>query len=134
MKFPTYRRENPKRLVVGVLPTGVDITMLSRNVRYIGSVYHKDLPSFAGKQPRPRPDASICPPKMATQQGVLQRWLEESLQRGNFGGLWENGFPRYVWRQEAGILFEARLVNVVSGVAQYKGYPLDADQSVEGMK
>lgn len=134
MKFPSHRRENPKHLVVGAPPAGVDIALLSRNVLYVGSVYHKDLPSFAGKPPRPRPDASVCPKAMATKKAMLQGWLEDALAKGNFGGLWEKGFQRYLWRQEQATLFEARLIHVVNGVAHYKGYPLNPEQKVVGLK
>jgi len=50
---------------------------------------------------------------------------------GQCGQLWESDFPRYAWCQHGGVTYEARLSNPELG--QYKGYPLEADEHVEGL-
>jgi len=97
----------------------------------VGSVYHKDVPSFAGPVPRPRPHASICPRELAGQQRQIQVWLHGAIRQRQFGALWEGGFPRYVWHREGNLTYEARLVNHQAG--EYKGYPLEADEKVQGL-
>jgi hypothetical protein len=108
MKRPQYRRNNPKHRAVGAAPGGVGIAQVAEAAVYAGSVNHKDHPSFAGNPPRPRPDASICPRNLAGMQPQIQLWLSDAIRQGHFGGLWENGFPRYVWHREQGVIFEAR--------------------------
>lgn len=44
----------------------------------------------------------------------------------------EGEFPRYVWYQDAGIVYEARLTNKELG--EYKGYPLNADEWPHGIE
>jgi hypothetical protein len=51
---------------------------------------------------------------------------------GNTGDLWEGDFPRYVWCQHEDVIYEGRLSN--PGLGQYKGYPLEADEHVEGLR
>lgn len=51
---------------------------------------------------------------------------------GNTGDLWEGDFPRYVWYQREDVIYEGRLSN--PGLGQYKRYPLEADEHVEGLR
>lgn len=132
MRAPKHRRTNPKHLSVGKPPEGVSLEEVADKIRYVGSAYHKDIPSFAGPVPRARPDASICPRDLAVRQAELQEWLRAAVLRGDFSAFWENGFPRYVWRREGPITYEARLINARSG--EYKGYPLEADERVRGLE
>jgi hypothetical protein len=117
--------------VVGHPPVGVNLTDVALQVRYIGSVYHKDVPSFAGQVPRPRPDASICPRHLAWRQADILVWLQNAIRLGHCGTLWEGGFPRYVWHREGAVTYEARLINSRNG--EYKGFPLEADENVRGL-
>lgn len=131
MARPARRRNNPKHRVVAAPPEGTHLEALSQRVSYVGSVQHKDAPSFAGKSIRPRPDSSICPRELADQQSLIQEWLEESLEAGTIGATWDGDFPRYVWRRVGETVYEARLTNSASG--EYKGYPLEPDETVEGL-
>jgi hypothetical protein len=130
MKPPRFSRTNAKHREIGTLPDGIDIAEIAAQVRYVGSVNHKDLPSFAGIPPRPRPDASICPRYLARDQSRLQQWLVGAILSKNFGNLWDGTFPRYVWHRESTVVFEARHL----GQGQYKGYPLSENELVRGLQ
>ncbi|MBM4032907.1 MAG: hypothetical protein FJ291_14120 [Planctomycetes bacterium] len=104
---------------------------MAGRVRYVGSVYHKDMPSFAGTVPPRRPHASICPRELARQRDTIQEWLRRAIRQGHFSALWEGGFARYVWHREGNVTFEARLVNRQTG--EYKGFPLERDEEVHGL-
>jgi len=123
MKAP--RRRRPLVRAVAPPPPGTDLDKVARKVTYVGSPEHKDTPSFAG-HPRPRADAAICERALAREQVRVTRWLRKAIRSGSVSALWEGGFPRYVWHKEGAIVFEARLVNQVSG--QYKGYPLNPEE------
>ncbi len=110
-------------------PEGVDLTLLAQRVSYVGSSEHKTFPSFAGPF-NPRADASKCDPKLADRH-ELTRWLREAITAGDTGQLWEGDFPRYAWCKHDGVTYEARLSNPELG--EYKGYPLEPDENVEGL-
>ena len=131
MKVPHHRRSNPKNRMVGPAPAGTNLQDVAEQARYTGSPYHKDVPSFAGRVPRPRPDASICPRELAWRQAQVNDWLREAIRRGWFSGSWRNGFPDRVWIRVDGVVYEARRTN--AGTGEYKGYPLEADQPVKGL-
>jgi hypothetical protein len=131
MRAPKRKRTNPKHLAVGIPPEDADLAAVADSVRYVGSVYHKDVPSFAGQVPRPRPDASVCPRHLAWRQAEIQAWLSTAIRHGHCGQLWEGGFPRYVWHREGAVTYEARLINPHDG--EYKGYPLETDETVRGL-
>jgi hypothetical protein len=57
---------------------------------------------------------------------LVTRWLREAILLGSVSAYWEGEFPRYVWRREGEVVFEARLVNQING--QYKGYPLNPEE------
>lgn len=96
----------------------------------MGSAEHKTFPSFAGPF-NPRADASKCDPKLADREELTQ-WLRKAISTGNTGELWEGDFPRYVWCKRDEVIYEGRLSN--PGLGEYKGYPLEADEHVEGLK
>lgn len=102
------------------MPEGVDLDSVAARVNYVGSPEHKDMTTAAG-MPRPRADASICP-RPANDMARATRWLRSAIRSGSTGDRWEGGFPRYVWHEHGGTVFEARLIN--SGDGTYKGYPL----------
>jgi hypothetical protein len=110
-------------------PEGVDLVLLAERASYVGSSEHKTFPSFAGPF-NPRADASKCDPQL-TDQEELTRWLREAIVAGQAGQLWEGDFPRYVWCKQGDVTYEARLSNPELG--QYKGYPLEPDERVEGL-
>jgi hypothetical protein len=128
---PTRRRDNPRARRVCVPPPGVDLIHVAEQCRYIGSPYHKDIPSFAGVTRPPRADASICPRSLAHNQPVVEEWLRAAIRAGHCGG-WERGFPRYVWLRADGVLYEARQGSPGSG--HYHGYPLESWQEVQGLE
>ena len=103
---------------------------LEKRVSYVGSPEHKDMPSFAG-QPRPRADASLCPRELTRDRVKAESWLREAIRRGAVSELREGEFPRYVWFEQEGIVYEGRLVN--RGLGEYKGYPLEPGQSPRGL-
>jgi hypothetical protein len=109
---------------LGTPPPDVDLALVARNSRYLGSPEHKDAPSFAG-QPRPRADASICDQRLNDAEEIT-RWLRIAINKGAFGRLWEGDFPRYVWYKAGETVYEGRLINRELG--EYKGYPLERDE------
>lgn len=112
-------------------PPGVDLRVLASHVRYVGSVEHKNYPSFAGT-PRPRADATLCDPRFK-DDAPLTEILAEGIRNGMIGAPWEGDYPRYVWAEIDDEWYEARLVN--SGLGHYKGYRLGDDDSLpEGLR
>jgi len=105
---------------------------IAARISYVGSPEHKDVPSFAGNPPRPRPDASICEQSLANERDKITSWIREAVQRGAYGAMKENGFPRYLWYKDGDTVYEGRLVN--SGNGTYKGYPLMADEWPRGIE
>ena len=102
------------------------LVSLAASVSYVGSVEHKDTPSFAGHPPRPRPDATLCDRTFADRRDQLTKWLRTAIAKGVIGGPWEGEFPRYAWYMTADTVYEARLVNRTQG--SYKGYGLLRDE------
>ena len=131
MRQPKHRRVNPSQLCVGPPPEGTDLAGVAGRARYVGSEYHKDLPSFAGQAIRPLPDREVCPRDLAHRQADIQHWLEEAIQRRQFSPYWEGGFPRYVWHREGEVVYAARLIN--RGTGEYKGFPLLPNEKVKGL-
>ena len=126
MRKPRFRRDNPKARIVQPPPHGVDLAEIARKCRYESSPYHT-----AGRQRRPRPDASRCPPELSRQPVMTEGWLRESIEAGRTG-TWDGGFPRYVWCRINGTIFEARQGTTGSGL--YHGYPLQPEQRVRGLR
>lgn len=130
MRKPTRTRNNVKHRRIKLPPPGTDLATVAAASRYVGSVYHKDTPSFAG-MPRPRPDATICPRHLANCHTMVERWLRDAIKAGR-SGAWERGFPRYVWHRVDGVVFEARQGSPGSGT--YHGYPLKPEHRVTGLE
>ena len=112
-------------------PIGLARTQIAREVRYIGSPEHKDMPSFAGR-PKPRGDASICPRELTENPTKALRWLRAAIRKGAVSGLREGDYPRYVWYKDKETVYEARLVN--RGNGEYKGYPLLREEWPRGIE
>ncbi len=128
---PTKRHRSIVRRLTRCPGTEDARQALAAVVHYVGSPEHKDTVSFAGKPPRPRPDASICDRTFANQQERMNEWLKQAIQGGAFGEMMEGRFPRYVWYKDGDTLYEGRLVNREQG--SYKGYPLLADEWPDGI-
>jgi hypothetical protein len=96
-----------------------DLPGIAQRATYVGSAEHKTTKSFAGP-PSPRNDATKCDPSLASQQEEVTLWLRSAIQRGNVSEF-SGDFPKYVWIEVEGQLYEGRLVNHIQG--QYKGYP-----------
>lgn len=111
------------------LPPGSTWLWLPIASRMLAAAEHKTFPSFAGPF-NPRADASKCDPKLANPDELTQ-WLRDAIRAGHTGELWEGDFPRYTWCRRSGITYEGRLTNPELG--EYKGYPLEPDENVEGL-
>lgn len=113
------RRRPLRRLRSPSLPQSERLR-LAEQVSYLPSPEHKDHLTTAGVR-RLRSDATVCPRHPPLD--VVEQWLKQAVLVGDFSALAEGEFPRYVWAERDGHVFEARLTN--SGLGQYKGYPLD---------
>ena len=120
------RRPNRQRNVhpgkIESCPEEINLATVAKKASFIGSVEHKDTPSFAG-QAKPRSDCELCPAEFCDKQRELTRWLREAIRQGKIGGPWENGFPRYAWVKREGRVFAGRLTNQAQG--HYKGWPIE---------
>ena len=111
------------------VPAGCVPAHAANVAHYVGSPEHKDGPSFAG-QPRPRADATICDRSFADRLADINSWLRTAILAGHTGD-WTGAFPRYVWHRAGVSVFEARLVNEVSG--SYKAYEIEPDEIPAGL-
>lgn len=118
-----YRRVLPP-------PPDVDLAQVSDSCRFVGSAYHKDLPGFAGVPRSRAKDASKCPRTLSRCRELAERWLKEAVRAGQTG-VWERGYPRYVWYRRDETLYEARQGSPGSG--EYHGYPLLPSEEVRGL-
>lgn len=132
MNQPERRRGNDKQRAVRPGPPGVDLTQVAQRARYVGSVIHKDSPSFVGPVPRPQPSRSVCPRVLNQNQPLVQHWLQAAIAAGHFGRLWISGFPKYVWHRDGHTIYEGQLMSPY-GQGHYKGYPLEPDDVVRGL-
>lgn len=123
------RRKRPRRRSLVPAPTGCDVSAVAGRTLYVGSVEHKDTPSFAG-WPRPRADATICDRSFSQRQDEIAKWLRDAILHGHTGD-WQGGFPRYVWHRLGDKVYEARLVNPGNG--EYKAYELTRDEWPTGI-
>jgi hypothetical protein len=116
------RFTRPKRRKIGQWPEGVDTPKaVAAKVRYVGSPEHKDHPSQAGP-PALRSDATPCEPHLTKDLDGNTAALQEGILRECTSGVFEGGFPKYVWTWLGGDLYEARHINGPQG--NYKGYKL----------
>ena len=127
MRKPRHQRRGAKHRKVQSPPENVDLRVVAKSCQYVGSPYHKDGPSFAGQGVPPRPDASICPAALNNSKSQIETWLRTGIVNGHTG-VWEDGYPRYVWYRKNGIVYEARQGSPGSG--QYHGYPLAPQENV----
>lgn len=134
MKRPDRRRKRmkPGKRQIDPVPPTIDLAEVAKQVKFVGSVTHKGSPSFAGKAPSPRPDASLCPRDLANCQQLCQTWLEQAI-RDRHAGAWRGPFPRYVFfrDRDRDVVFVAQ--ELTQGSGRYKGYPLAKDEIVRGL-
>lgn len=108
-----------KRIAVGIPEE--QLIVAAEGAHYIGSPYHRMHGSPMGPAAsRSYPHASKCPITWTFE--TANRALKGAIRRGHVSQDWENGFPLWVWHQDAGILYEARLSNRDQGA--YHAYPL----------
>src|SRR3954463_2412129 len=121
MRAPRLRR--PRKRRIDTIPQLLDLRSLASEATYVGSPEHKDIPSYAGLPKLRKSDASCCPRELSKDRTIPEAWLRDAITRGAVGAPWEGKFPRYVWYQHEGVVYEGRLVNKDAG--WYKGYPLE---------
>jgi hypothetical protein len=118
-----HRRQIKPKRIVGWPPEAAPPAEVADAVSYVGSAEHKSHPSEAGAA-RLRSDASPCDPRYV-DFAAPTRALRDAVrarQTSEFNGR----FPRYVWGELDGRVYEARLVNHELG--QYKGYPIESEE------
>lgn len=122
MRCPNRRRDLPNKITK--TPDFQQLEELKGFVSYVGSIEHKDAPSelIAGKTPRPRPDASMCPRSISKLE-MVNKWLKVAFEKGAVCDYFEGKFPRYVWYKNEEMVFMGRLVNREKG--EYKGFPIN---------
>ena len=125
MRKPIHRRDNLKARRIRVPPDGVDVSAVAASCRYVGSPYHAHGPSR-----HRRPDASLCPADLSRDHCRVEGWLRAGVRAGRTG-VWEGGFPKYVWHRHEDAVFEAR--QGAPGSGEYHGYPLQPEQRVRGL-
>lgn len=67
----------------------------------------------------------------APDVAAAKQWLRTATSAGNVGGPWTAGFPRYVWHQADGSVYEYRLAGRQPG--QYTVYLLHPSEWPEGL-
>ncbi len=112
-----------KRRKIGAWPSDTDSPEeTAARVSYVGSPEHKDHPSPAGPG-RLRSDATPCEVRLTQDVDRCTQALREGIRRQCVSGVFEGGFPKYVWAWLDGELYEARHINGPQGT--YKGYRLE---------
>ena len=127
MRRPRQHRSNSRAKAVKPPPDGTDLEAVAEQVRYQSSPYH----SRAARIQKNRPDASKCPSEVSNDLARVELWLRQAISAGATGGVWEGGFPRYVWHRVDNVVFEARQGSPGTGV--YHGYPLSPQEDVRGL-
>lgn len=130
-KRTSHRRNRPRVREVSPPPPGVDLEAVAEKCRYVGSPYHRTIRIKGKTPPQNRPGKTPCPKDLQKNQDLVEEWLRDAIRRGNFGEF-DQGFPRVVWHEEDGRLFEARSSG--RGSCEYHGYPLAPHDTIKGMK
>lgn len=129
-KRTSYRRNKPRVRKVSSPPSGIDLDAVANECRYVGSPYHRTI-RIKGINPARGPGKTPCPKDLQKNQDLVEEWLRDAIRLGNFGEF-AQGFPRVVWHEENGRLFEARSSG--RGSCEYHGYPLATRDKIIGMK
>ena len=125
-----YKRNRPRVRRVLSPPPETDLEAVANKCRYIGSPYHRTI-RVGRTSPKNRPGKTPCPADLQRDQSRVEEWLRDAIRRGNFGDF-VGGFPRVVWHEEDGRLFEARQSG--RGSCEYHGFPLGPHDEIIGMK
>ena len=128
-KRTCYKHDNPR--VRRVLPPAPEIAsdVVANKCRYVGSPYHRTI-RVNGIRPENRLGKPPCPKEIQVYQDLVEGWLRSAIRQGNFGKF-DRGFPRVVWHEEDGKLFEARQSG--RGSCEYHGFPLGPHDKIIGM-
>ena len=126
---PAAYKRKIKPIKIVPPPPGTNLHEVARNSRYVGSPYHRTIPTSAG-QPIYRAGKSKCPAYLQRNPDRVQHWLREAILARRFGPF-EGGFPGRVWHREGDTIFEARQGTPGSG--QYHGFPLSRNPGIRGL-
>jgi len=129
-KRVSYKRVKPRVRKVVTPFSEFDLDVVANQCRYVGSPYHKTIRKM-GVKPKNRPGKTPCPLNLQKNPDLVQEWLQSAIRLGNFGKF-DHGFPRVVWHEQDGKLFEARQSGRDS--CEYHGFPLNPHDQVIGMK
>jgi hypothetical protein len=117
--MPRFQRAKHRK--IAPWPDGApDADDVADRAVYVGSAEHKAYPSTAG-QPALRSDATPCDPAIGADR--ITPALKDSIRNGRTSGVFEGGFPKYVWGLIDQVVYEARHINGPTGT--YKGYPIE---------
>ena len=111
------RRPAPVRPAVKNNLSESDRAVLASQAEYIGSLHHKDTPSFVGNRPAPRPgtksveeidlegienpDCTICPRKWARRQQAATDLLRKAIKSGHISDdASATSLPKRVWARD----------------------------------
>ena len=129
-KRTCYKRDRPRVRRVLPPPPEIDLDVVADECRYVGSPYHRTI-RVKGIRPGNRPGKTPCPKDLQRNQDLVEEWLRSAIRRGNFGEF-DQGYPRVVWHEEDGKLFEARQSG--RGSCEYHGFPLGPHDKILGMR
>lgn len=122
---------NPNRRVIAhELVTKEYVDRLMREVRYIGSGYHKRCPADYGfDRASPRPTKSLCDASRIITLKEAQSLIKSGVLKGMFSSPQEGGLPKYIWSvSDAGEVFEAKTHPNTPNM--YHGYPLEDEDDM----
>ncbi len=129
-KRTNYRRLKPRVRRVVSPPSEVDLEVVANECRYVGSPYHRTM-RIKGIPPQNRPGKTACPRNLQKDLARVEGWLRNAIRQGNFGEF-DGGFPRVVWHEEDGRLFEARQSG--QGSCEYHGFPLGPHDKIMALR
>ena len=125
-KRTCYKRDRPRVRRVLPPPPEIALDVVANKCRYVGSLYHR---TNRVKRIRPEngPGKTPCPRELQINQDLLEEWFRGAIYQGNFGKF-DQGYPRVVWHEEDGRMFEARQSG--QGSCEYHGFLLGAQKII----
>ena len=118
------RYSRRKRKTIAEWPeTGPTPQEVAEKATYVGSPEHKTNAAVFGL-PTLHSDKAKCDPSITPAQAdeALKRFIRKRCVSGVFQG----GFPKYVWGYVEAVAYEARHINGPQGT--YKAYPITSAQ------
>lgn len=104
------------------------LTNAAAQAVYGRSDYH--CPGRKGQPPRLRAKpASVCPKVWGDKQATDA--LRLAITQGYVSEAWEDGFPRYVWHRDSGVIYEAR--HTRGPIGTFHAYPIEPVQAPAGL-